>query len=285
MTPKLVFVTGKGGVGKTTVSLALALKGAREGAKVLCLSIQAPNSLPPYFQKSNLSLLDLEPKQSFEEYVVSQIRSRTLYRALFEHQLVQNFIEGTPGLSDLMIIGKIYSLQDQYDQIIVDAPATGHSLSLLKIAGIVSRAVRVGPLRSQAEAIDRLLHDPKKTSLVLVTLPEELPFQEACDLSDELRKLGYSIAAVCLNQTVLPPLDSEEKKEWDLLGQKEEAVFYPLRLEIARAERSTLYRKELKRQFSKIPLLELPFSYSQEFGLEEVEKFSEKIWNPSGKKD
>ncbi len=270
---KLTFVSGKGGVGKTTVSLALAMHVARQGKTVLLVEVNSegptdlPDSLPP-----GLDRLNVQPWKSFEEYVLSQLKSRLLYRAVFENRIVRHFIEATPGLADLMMIGKIHSLLDQYDHLIVDAPATGHGLSLLQIAGIVADAVRIGPLRTRAAAINAILHDRQLASLVLVTLPEELPVTELLEMREELEsRLQLPVEKVFLNQIESPPFTAKEEETFD--GFDDVGPWQlAMTIQRARAGRSALYRAQLKKELGKIPLAEIPFVYASSFGLPEIER-------------
>ena len=284
---KLTFVSGKGGVGKTTISLALALRAAGRGERILLAEANSEEQVarllgrPPTgpVEKGllpNLCGINIRPDRSFEEYVLLQLRSKLLYRAVFENRFVRNFIEATPGLADLMIVGKIYSLIDRYDRIIVDAPATGHGLALLQIAGIVASAVRIGPLQTHASAIDGIVRDPAKTEIVIVTLPEEMPAAEAVEMGEKLGKEGLPLARVVLNQAVAPPLSRREQEEFERLAEpgRDDPVFQAMKLELARAARSALYRRRLETAFKKIPLAAVPFVPSPDFGLKEVEKIA-----------
>ena len=135
---KLVVVSGKGGVGKTTVSLALGLLAAERGKRTLIAEINSEEQIahlleraPANYHESgilpNLWSMNIQTKKAFEEYVLARLKFRSLYKAVFENKLVRYFIDATPGLSDLMCIGKVYELVKSYDLVIVDAPATGHS--------------------------------------------------------------------------------------------------------------------------------------------------------------
>ena len=148
---RLVVVTGKGGVGKSTVSAALAVLAAREGKRVLVCEVNARERIAPLLgappagpqireARPGLFTLNVTPPEAMREYGIMVLKFRTIYDAVFENRLVQNFIEATPGLSDMVSIGKVYSLTEAYDLVIVDAPATGHGLALLEIPAIVSRA-------------------------------------------------------------------------------------------------------------------------------------------------
>lgn len=283
---RLTFVSGKGGVGKTTTSLALAIRSAQQGHKVLLIETHSEEQVaqllgrPPIGYEETLLLprlygINIHPKKSFEEYVLTQI-PKMLYRAIFENRFVRNFIDATPGLAPLMIIGKICSLLDRYDNLIVDAPATGHGLAMFQIAAIVARAARIGPLKTHAGAIDERLKDSQQTGIILVTLPEELPVSETLEMTKRLRAEGYSLDQVVLNQFVKFPLIPKEKNEFEKLPSRQSAPFgVAMEIEMRRADRSHLYREKLKSL--KIPLLEIPYRYASSFGLEEVETLAQML--------
>lgn len=285
----LTLVSGKGGVGKTTVSLALALQAARRRKKVLIVEVNSEEQVarllgrPPIGYQEiallpSLTAINIQPHKSFEEYVVSQLHSRLLYRAVFENRLVKNFVRGTPGLAELMTIGKICSLRERYDQIIVDAPSTGHCLALLQIAGIVASAVRVGPLGHHSAAIDALLKDSTQTGLLLVTLPEELPVTETLEMKEKLDSFPHLIEAIVLNQFVTSPLTAPERTEFQKNRPRDsDLTSQGMRLLLGRADRSRHYLKQLSSHRDGVSLWEIPFLFSASFGLEEVETVAEEI--------
>ncbi|MBI3541121.1 MAG: ArsA family ATPase, partial [Deltaproteobacteria bacterium] len=262
---RLLIVSGKGGVGKTSVSLALGLLAAQQGKKTLIAEIDSEEQVahllerPPIGYKEtellpNLWGINIRPKKAFEEYVLMQIKFRSLYKAVFENRFVRHFVEATPGLADLMCIGKVYDLVTSdivkhYDLVIVDAPATGHSIALLEIASIVAGAVRIGPLKTEAEKINSLLHDPIQTQLMIVTLPEEMPVMEAIEMTKLLRShLKLEVGALFLNQVQEEPFTAEEKEE--LIGFKKEFgpqhdLWKVIDLQIMRHELSEEYSKRL----------------------------------------
>jgi anion-transporting ArsA/GET3 family ATPase len=287
-----LIVSGKGGVGKTTVSLALGLLAAERGKRTLIAEVNSEEQVahllerPPIgYQETELLPglwgINIQPKKSFEEYVLLQIKFRSLYRAVFENRFVRYFIEATPGLSDLMCIGKIYALVDDYDLVIVDAPSTGHSVALLEVPSIVAGAVRVGPLKTEAEKIDLLLHDPSKTEAVVVTLPEEMPVAEAVEMSRRLEeKLKLPLGPVFLNQVQNNAFTTAEKGELSKLKKERGAndpVWKRIELQIARAELSEEYAARLAEALKKQPVVPIPFIYSTHFGLTEIQSIAATI--------
>lgn len=219
---QLLLVTGKGGVGKSTTSLALAQYFLGQGKKVLlvCLQPQSivqslyglsePISYEPQNLEPNFSALTLNPQDAIREYVLRQIRFEFLYRAVFENRVVKYFLRATPGLSDLVYLGKIWDLQEQakrsrsgYDHIIVDMAASGHGFNMLKTPQTVMTMVQSGPLFALAEKMDLMVKNPKICSHVLVTLAEELPMNESLELMGNLKEtLGIQFASVVVNRVL-----------------------------------------------------------------------------------
>jgi len=284
---RLIVVSGKGGVGKTTVSLAFALLAAARGKRVMLCEIHSEEQVAHVLERAPIGYKESEllpnvwgvnilPKQAFEEYVLLQIRFRGLYKAVFENRLVQNFIEATPGLGDMVSIGKVYALTESYDLVIVDAPATGHGLALLEIPSIVSQATRMGPLKSDADKIDRLLKDPSKTQVILTTLPEEMPVTEAIEMNLSLdRRLGLPLGPFFLNQVEERVFTDEERRRID--HAPETPALKVLRLLAARSDLSAEYAVRLEKEVRPRPVVRLPFVYSPHFGLAEIQTVAGEI--------
>lgn len=281
---RLLFVSGKGGVGKTTVSVALGLAAAERGKKVIVAEIHSEEQVshllerPPVGYKETelvaglkgLWGINIDPKKSFEEYVLLQIKFRKLYKVVFENKYVRHFIDATPGLADLMSIGKVYALTNEYDLVIVDAPATGHGIALLEIASIVSSAVRVGPLRTEADKIEQLLHDDRRTQILLVTLPEEMPVTEVLEMNEILdKRLDVPLGAVFLNQFHGDPFTATEKKEMCKISKPGLARI--LEIQLTRGEFSKMYRERLKKGIPDRPIVPIPFCFTPHFGLSELQ--------------
>ncbi|MBI2982108.1 MAG: hypothetical protein HYY44_07455, partial [Deltaproteobacteria bacterium] len=168
--------------------------------------------------------------------------------------------------------GKIYSLLDHYDQIIVDAPSSGHSIALLQIPSIVSSAVRIGPLSTHSQRINEILHDRTMTAIVGVALPEEMPVTETLEMSSWLKqKLDLKLGPIFLNQVVHSPFS---RPEWEKIKK---CVPPPLVHHWSRSEMSRQYFRELQEGFTDERVVPIPFIYSREFGLAEAERISEEV--------
>ncbi len=275
---KLWIVTGKGGVGKTTLTAALGVMCARLGLETLLVETHGLNHLgellgvgtvgyEPKKVKKNLSLLQITPEEAFEEYVLQQIKFRVVYNAVFKNRYVRNFIDAAPGLIELLTIGKIWSLvaergkkyrKKSYDMVIVDAPSTGHGLSLLRVPQVVVNAIRVGPLKTKSQEILLLLQDPKKTLIWLTTLPEEMPVNEAVDMAGKLEaEVQVHLGPIAVNALWPEILDP------DSLGQlkKTQARLPMLEVYEKRLEQSRFYLHKIKTKLPHSHFLELPLVY------------------------
>ncbi len=216
---RVVIVAGKGGVGKTTVTAALATTAARAGASVLIVEVEG---------KSGLASALGAPPLTYEEQTVSErLRARTLTpdEALLEYleehglrrisrRLVRSgaldvVATAVPGMRDILVLGKVKALEraEAADLILIDAPAAGHAVQFLLSPRGLLDAVRVGPVRTQAEDVIALLSDPARCRVLLVTLPEETPVNELIDTAFALEdRVGVKLGPVVVN-AVPPDLD------------------------------------------------------------------------------
>ncbi|MBF0493095.1 MAG: AAA family ATPase [Deltaproteobacteria bacterium] len=282
---KLLIVSGKGGVGKTTVSLLLAHLASQSGKKTLLVEMNNAQRTGiffglkkvPYKEKEvleNLFITSIQAPNTFEEYILDQIHSKTIYSLIFENRYVRNFLDATPGLSELLQIGKVWALTERdldkekkhkYDLVILDAPATGHGLALLNVAQVVIRAIKMGPLYNQASRIVKLLQDPLKTQLIVTALAEEMPINEALEMLRQARlKLKLNCGPVILNGIFPRFLSDEEwevtRRELNTLESTEElgrvVLFYQERVLLQKT-----YKEKLLHELEGHPCWELPFLF------------------------
>ena len=220
--PKVRFITGKGGVGKTVVATALALAEARAGKRVLLAELHGRDRVaallgvePPGYNLrevfEDLSLIDINPQEAMREYVLLNLRFELLYKAVFENKWVRHFVRLVPSLGELVMLGKIwYHSQEvvrgraRFDVIVVDAPATGHAMALFKAPQAVSHSVPPGPMRDNALLLHAMLVDPAQTMLQVVTTPEEMPVTEALELTAAAHALGMACGPMIINQRLDP---------------------------------------------------------------------------------
>jgi anion-transporting ArsA/GET3 family ATPase len=300
---KFVFVVGKGGVGKTTVSGALALAAAAQGKRVLVAMCNAKDRLSymletppigPTIQHlfPGVDAVNMEPGAALEEYGMLVLRVRALYKVVFENRFVAAFLRGTPGIDAWAMLGKAqyHALEkdsqgrDRYDLVIVDAPATGHGLDLLRVPRVILDVAPPGLLRREAERANQLFQDPERAGVLLVTLPEEMPSTETVELHAAVRnELGLPVCGLVINQTLAALFTENERELLGTLSQKLTAAssntkLQPLAAEAqARAEREQLQRACIARLAQDIPArqVELPLKLADDFRREQLEALGE----------
>jgi anion-transporting ArsA/GET3 family ATPase len=228
---RFLIVTGKGGVGKTTVCAAEALALSAKGKRVLVCMCNAKERLSTMFGSAligseiapvapNVWAVNMDPARALEEYGGMMLKSRALYKLLFDNRYVRTFFRAVPGMQEWTLLGKAWwhtteTREDGsplYDVVILDAPATGHGLDMLRVPKVILDVVPPGLLRRDAERAWQLFQDPKTCAVVLVTLPEEMPTTETIELAHALQgELKLPLGKIVVN-CVLPPLFSKDER-------------------------------------------------------------------------
>jgi anion-transporting ArsA/GET3 family ATPase len=296
---RLVFVTGKGGVGKTTVAAALGLAAARAGKRTVVCEVARQERMSRAFHREGvgareteladgLYAISVDPQKAMEEYLEDQLGSRRLAGLMFGNRIFDYFVAATPGMRELTTIGKVWELAQlerrnrrdrPYDLVIVDAPASGHGLGMLGTPRTFREAVKVGPIHRQAGTIHSFITDTKTTGVVAVALPEEMPVNETVELEGRLRdEMGMEIDQVVVN-ALLPERFSADDCEQIAAANGSHPVTgvrAALRAAVteqhqARAQRSQLRR--LKRD-AVAPVATLPFLFEPDLDLGSFERLS-----------
>jgi anion-transporting ArsA/GET3 family ATPase len=222
---ELAFVTGKGGVGKSTVALAVALAAARAGRRVVLCEVAgqaraaglyghgAPRPGTELALADGLWATTIDPAGALEEWAARQLHSRRLVGVLMGSGAFGGFVNATPGARELLAMAKAWELgrperwvhgRAGYDLVVLDAPASGHGVGMLRTPRTFSEIARVGPIAAQARRVAALLEDPARSAIVVVTQPAELPVSETLELEDRVDDaLGRAPDCVVVNG-VLP---------------------------------------------------------------------------------
>jgi anion-transporting ArsA/GET3 family ATPase len=281
---RLVIVAGKGGVGKTTVTAALAVMAAEAGLRTLIIEVEGKTGLGAAFGQGELSYDEVElaesirartitPDQALLEYLEDH-GLRRLSKRLTNTGFLDVVATAAPGIKDILVLGKVKQLEREGDAdfIVLDAPAAGHAVTFLQSARGLLDAVRVGPVRTQAEQVQELLTDPDRCQVLLVTLPEETPVNEAAETAGRLReRVGVHLGPVVVNG-LYPPVPGIESAA-ELVAGVPAGEAEPLRAAAAfRRSRHELQQEQLRRLADalELPQLHLPFLFSPEVGPAEV---------------
>jgi anion-transporting ArsA/GET3 family ATPase len=293
-TSHVVIVAGKGGVGKTTVTAALAVTAARAGLRVLIVEVEGKSGLPAMFGATGFGYdeTDLEPgvrarfltpDAALVEYLETHGMKR-ISKRLATSSALDVVATAVPGMKDILVLGKVKQLEEANvaDLVIVDAPAAGHAITFLLSARGLLDAVRVGPIRKQATDVVALLSDPARCQVVLVTLPEEMPVSEAIDTAFAIEdRAGVALGPIFVNgcYDALPvgvsasvaAIEQDATALDRFVSQREAADL--AHAAAFRAERYAIQTDQIARLADRLPLPQiwLPFLYTPDIGRAEVD--------------
>src|SRR3954452_5766636 len=288
----LLVVTGKGGVGKSTVAAALGVAAAGQGLRTIIAEVAArddvhrafgaePSGAPRVFVEreiaERLHHISIDPESALEEYLRDQL-PRGLSDMLGASRMFTYFAAATPGLRELLTVGKVWELAQPdrrtpgahpYDLVILDAPATGHGVAVLTAPGTFSEAARVGPVARQGRTIHEMVADPERTAVVAVATAEEMPVNETLALARVLGdELGQRFAGVVANAVLPQRFTGAEVRRLDA-APRSPAV----RAAHAEAARSRSQRGQVARLRRGLPGVEvrtLPFLFATELGPQQL---------------
>ncbi|MGZ5323056.1 MAG: ArsA family ATPase [Solirubrobacterales bacterium] len=295
---RLVFVTGKGGVGKSTVSIALGLAAARAGKRTIVCEVSSQENASRVFHKGavgfnevrvaeNLWAISIDPDESMREYVLLQLKVRAMRDLLMRSRIFNYLAAATPGLKELVTIGKVWELAQpqrkvkkarEYDLVIVDAPATGHGVGFLQTPRTFAGIARVGPMHSQATELDRYITDHATTGVAIVALPEEMPVNESASLEDALTDdVGIAVDRVYMNAMYPERFDAEEAAKLErVLELTEGPARAAVRAAVSQYRRSQTQREQLGRLESMVrsPVKTLPFIFKPRLDVDSLERLA-----------
>src|SRR3954470_10723742 len=214
----LIYVTGKGGVGRTTVSAALGLAAAARGRRTIVVEVAEQHHMSKVFSTlapeqevrldDDLYAISVDPQQALQEWLGRQVGGAAL-KVLTRSHAFQYFVAAAPGAKELITIAKVWEISQgkrwtksnrTYDTVIVDAPASGHGLAMLRTPSTFGDIARVGPIQRQAYKVRDTLRDRERTGYVAVALPEEMPVNETLELEGRLAdQVGARLDAIVVN--------------------------------------------------------------------------------------
>ncbi len=306
---RLLFVTGKGGVGKTAITAALGLLAASRGKRTLLCEVDAKGDLADVFETSpdtfearelgpNLWSMAMSTEESLREYLRTQVGVPFLARVGPLARSLDFVANAAPGVKEILTVGKLaWEVRERhYDLVVVDAPATGHVVSQLSAPQAIAELVKVGRVRDQTAWMADLLADSDSTAAVLVCTPEEMPVVETLELIERIRaETEVDIAAVVVNK-VLPELFGRGEEEvFELLGTPEvagvlsgaaggdaEPLLRAARLAVTLRRTRAEHLTRLRDGVGSLPLLYLPHLFSRSHGVRATRTLAESLGEELG---
>ena len=271
----LVVVTGKGGVGKSTVAAALGLAAARRGLRTIIAEVARRDDVSRVLGGTGvhedelaprLHHISIDPEEAMEEYLVDQLPTRALADVLLSSRGFSYFAAATPGLRELLTVGKVWELAQEdrrtpgaapYDLVILDAPATGHGVAVLSAPRTFADAALMGRIARQGRIIDAMLSDPAQTGVVAVARPEEMPVNETLALEATLPDaVGVKVDLVVANGLLPDRFDAADVRVLEAARPSRPVRAALVAHARARAQRAQLAR--LRRR-AEAPVVTLPF--------------------------
>ena len=292
---KLLFVTGKGGVGKTTIAAAIAALAAEHGRRTLVCEVDAKGNLADFFEAGDLTFeprevapglfaMSMDTEESLKEYLSLQLKVPVLAKIGPLARTFDFVANAAPGVKEILTVGKfVWEVREEhYDLVVVDASASGHIVGQLAAPEAIKELVQVGLVRDQTDWMLDILGDPERTGVVIVAAPEEMPVQETIELADRLAtETNVDLAAVIVNR-VLPELfNTREEELFERLRRDEatealavaaggrvepilDAAELAVRLRRSRAGHLTRLRAELP---ADLDLLYVPYLFQRSHGV------------------
>ena len=297
---RLVVVTGKGGVGKTTVAAALGLLAARQGRRTVVCEVAQQERLAALFGTRDvghgevelapgLFSVSVQPERAMHEWLRHQLKSGALAGLLGHSRLFGYLTAAAPGVTELVTVGKVWDLAQAErrtggspsDLVIMDAPATGHALALLRAPRTYANIARVGPIARQAGSIDAFLRDSSVTGVLSVALPEEMPVNETVGLEQRLADdLEMEVGQVVANG-VLPArfTAADVRRLRSLDGQGTKAAQAAVASALVEHRRTAGQQEQLERLRAGVraPVTTLPYLFEPEPRRRELELLSDRL--------
>jgi anion-transporting ArsA/GET3 family ATPase len=285
---RLIFVTGKGGVGKSTVATALGLLAARRGLRTIVAELASQDRVRQTFAHEGatfeevklaerLYTISIDPQCAMEEYL--KVKTGAVGQALGSSRLFGAFAMATPGMRELLSVGKAWELAqherrtsgaDAYDLVIVDSPAAGHGVGILRTPRTFAEIARVGPIAHQGRRIAATIADHDFTAVVAVATAEEMPVNETIWLRDQLLDDELRLDAVIVNARYPARFSAAEAKRLATARKRTGSPLAGAAIGAALSERARAEAQEaqLRRLHDGLamPLVELPYVFAEQIG-------------------
>ena len=294
----LLVVTGKGGVGKSTVAAALGLAAGRRGLRTIVVEVAARDDLSRALGASDaagayaeqavadgLHHISIDPQRAMEEYLRQQLPIGALAALLARSRIFTALSAATPGMRELLTIGKVWELAQHqrrtrgsrpYDLVVLDAPATGHGLAMLQAPGTFASVARVGPVAKQGRAVASFLGDARRTAVVAVSTAEEMPVTETLELRARLREqLGLDLSLVVVNAVVPHRFSGADERTLRAAPPSPARHAALFAATWARHQRTQISR--LRRGLHDVPLVTLPLVFESALDAAALERLSREL--------
>jgi anion-transporting ArsA/GET3 family ATPase len=293
----LIVVTGKGGVGKSTVAAALGLAASRRGLRTIVVEVAARDDVSRalgshvagvYGERAvseRLHHISIDPQRAMEEYLRQRLPVGALAALLSRSRIFTALTAAAPGLRELLTIGKVWELArperrargaEPYDLVVLDAPATGHGLAMLQAPRTFASVARVGPVARQGQAVASFLGDPLRTAVLAVSTAEEMPVSETLQLRSRVREaLGLDIALVVVNAVVSHRFSLADEET--LRAAPPSPVRHAALFTAAWARRQRAQITRLRRGLEGVELVTLPFVFGSAVDLAALELLSREL--------
>ena len=299
---RLVIIAGKGGVGKTTIACALGWVAAHLGKRTLIAEVDGAGRAARLLGaqpvpvgtasevRPGLSVMSVEGSAALAEYLEIIVPVKRVLQAVFSSRIYQYFVAAAPGLKELMTIGKIWYEAEREDEngggrrwdlVVLDAPATGHSLQYLGMPRAAGEVFRAGLVGRESQRLVDLLCDPQRTVVNLVTTAEEMPVNETVEMYQRVRsELQMPLGFLFVNRVHRAAFDTQavdalaQRLEEMRDGREHAAVSEVLnraREELGWSAINSAYLKRLSEDIA-MPLVEVPFLFAEEFRHEELRR-------------
>jgi anion-transporting ArsA/GET3 family ATPase len=294
---ELLVVTGKGGVGKSTVAAALGLAASRRGLRTIVVEVAAREDISlalasdaagVYDERSvsnGLHHISIEPQRAMEEYLRERLPMGALAGRLSRSRIFSALTAATPGMRELLTIGKVWELAqherrtrgaEPYDLVVLDAPATGHGLAMLQAPRTFASVARGGPVARQGRAIASFLGDPRRTAVVAVSSAEEMAVSETLQLRSRLREqLGLDLSLVVANAVVRHRFTGGDERTLRMAPRSPAQHAALFAAAWARRQRAQIAR--LRRGLPGVALVTLPFVFRSALDPAALERLSREL--------